>query len=192
MSRATATAVFAALLAWPLLIDAAPRTVGSAAPRAERPDKPTGPIMVEHRLAAEPAVGVPLKTRRRRRRPAQHRSHRDGTSRSVRVAAIAGSRRRRSVLVGDHRRAAGGGSQLLERHCLGLDRRGRSSAQRHDRSPQHRGTASGPRHACRRREADRTTGRGKPLERYRKREFSHGGLRRTVLILRSQLWPART
>jgi len=62
MSRATATAVVAALLAWPLLIEAAPRTVGSAArERAERPGKPTGPIMVEHRLAAEPAVGVALK-----------------------------------------------------------------------------------------------------------------------------------
>jgi hypothetical protein len=29
--------------------------------RAERPGKPTGPIAVEHRLAAEPMVGVPLK-----------------------------------------------------------------------------------------------------------------------------------
>ena len=56
------TALVAAWVAWPVLVGAAPRIVGVAAPaRVERPDKPTGPIMVEHRLTAEPAVGVPLK-----------------------------------------------------------------------------------------------------------------------------------
>jgi hypothetical protein len=55
-------AVVAACLAWPMLAGAAPRIGGIAlSPRAERPDKPTGPILVEHRLAARPAVGVPVK-----------------------------------------------------------------------------------------------------------------------------------
>jgi hypothetical protein len=62
MKRRIATALVAVSLAWPLSVGAAPRAVGIAAPaRAERPDKPTGPIVVEHRLAAEPALGVPLK-----------------------------------------------------------------------------------------------------------------------------------
>ena len=62
MKRRITTALVAASLAWPLLVGAAPRAVGIAAPaRAERPDKPTGPIVVEHRLAAEPVLGVPLK-----------------------------------------------------------------------------------------------------------------------------------
>ena len=62
MRRPIAMAVVvAASLAWPLLVGAAPRTLEIAAlVRVERPDKPTGPIAVEHRLAAEPAVGVPL------------------------------------------------------------------------------------------------------------------------------------
>jgi len=62
MKRRLTTALVAVLLAWPLLAGAAPRAVGTPPPaRAERPDKPTGPIVVEHRFAAEPAVGVPLK-----------------------------------------------------------------------------------------------------------------------------------
>jgi hypothetical protein len=55
-------ALVVACLAWPMLAGAAPRIGGIALPpRAERPDKPTGPILVEHRLAARPAVGVPVK-----------------------------------------------------------------------------------------------------------------------------------
>ena len=51
-----------ASLGWPLFVSAAPRAVDSAAPvLVERPGKPTGPIAVEHHLAAEPMVGLPLK-----------------------------------------------------------------------------------------------------------------------------------
>jgi hypothetical protein len=60
MRRRSRTALIAASLAWPLLVGAAPRDV-VAPGRVERPDKPTGPIVVEHHLATEPAVGVPLK-----------------------------------------------------------------------------------------------------------------------------------
>jgi hypothetical protein len=61
MGRRTTAAVMAALLGWPLLAGAAPRAIEDTAPaRAELPGKPTGPIVVEHRLAADPAVGVPL------------------------------------------------------------------------------------------------------------------------------------
>ncbi|HUQ52744.1 MAG TPA: hypothetical protein VM692_11025, partial [Gammaproteobacteria bacterium] len=62
MTRRITTAVVAALLCWPLLVVAAPHAVETAAPvPIERPDKPTGPIVVEHRLLARPAVGVPLR-----------------------------------------------------------------------------------------------------------------------------------
>ena len=62
MKRRIVTALVVACLAWAPLIGAAPRIGGIAPPsRAERPDKPTGPIAVEHRLAARPAVGVPVK-----------------------------------------------------------------------------------------------------------------------------------
>jgi hypothetical protein len=46
----------------PALVMAAPPEASEARPaaRAESPVKPTGPIAVEHRLGAEPAVGVPL------------------------------------------------------------------------------------------------------------------------------------
>jgi hypothetical protein len=61
MRQRTATALLVASLAWPLSTGAAPRAVERAAPAAaELPGKPTGPILVEHRLAADPAVGVPL------------------------------------------------------------------------------------------------------------------------------------
>ena len=61
MRQRTAVALVAASLAWPLSAGAAPRAVERAAPAAaELPGKPTGPILVEHRLAADPAVGVPL------------------------------------------------------------------------------------------------------------------------------------
>lgn len=50
----------AALLACPLVAGAAPRLLERAAAGAELPTKPTGPIAIEHRLAARPAVGVPL------------------------------------------------------------------------------------------------------------------------------------
>jgi hypothetical protein len=60
MTRGVITVFVAALLAWPLLVGAAPRDVVAPA-RVERPDKPTGPIVVEHHLATVPAVGVPLK-----------------------------------------------------------------------------------------------------------------------------------
>ncbi len=61
MRRRTTAALLAASLAWPLSTGAAPRVAERAAPAAaELPGKPTGPIVVEHRLAADPAVGVPL------------------------------------------------------------------------------------------------------------------------------------
>lgn len=40
-------------------LGAAPRSLEAVAP-GELPGKPTGPITVEYRLAAQPAVGVPL------------------------------------------------------------------------------------------------------------------------------------
>jgi len=63
MSRAPSFALAAWLLALPILGNAAPRTVGEPVQvvLAELPGKPTGPIAVDYRLAAEPAVGVPLK-----------------------------------------------------------------------------------------------------------------------------------
>jgi hypothetical protein len=62
MKRRAATFMVAACIAWPFSIAAAPRVAETPAPvRAERPGKPTGPIAVEHRLTAEPVVGVPLK-----------------------------------------------------------------------------------------------------------------------------------
>lgn len=54
------TALLAACLVWPLAGAAAPRSGLEPPARAERPDKPTGPIAVEHRLTAAPAVGEPL------------------------------------------------------------------------------------------------------------------------------------
>ena len=61
MTKRTTTVLVAALLAWPLLVGAAPRAIEIGAPaHAERPDKPTGPIVVEHHLRARPVVGVPL------------------------------------------------------------------------------------------------------------------------------------
>jgi hypothetical protein len=49
-------------LVLPLAAAAAPRAVERApAPHHEFPDKPTGPIVVEHRFSAMPMVGVPLK-----------------------------------------------------------------------------------------------------------------------------------
>lgn len=67
MNRAS-TWLIASLLACPLLAGAAPRLTEHAAERAavrtavraELPSKPSGPIAIEHRLGAEPAVGVPL------------------------------------------------------------------------------------------------------------------------------------
>jgi hypothetical protein len=62
MTRRVTAVLAAASFAWPLLVGAAPRDIGSAAAaRVDRPDKPTGPIVVEHALATEAAVGVPLK-----------------------------------------------------------------------------------------------------------------------------------
>jgi hypothetical protein len=61
MTRATVAAVVVAVLSCPWLAAAAPPSHAHGAEvRAERPGKPTGPIAVEHRLAAGPAVGVPL------------------------------------------------------------------------------------------------------------------------------------
>ena len=59
MRQLRAVALVAAVLGCSLHVDAAPRSLERAA-RAELPGKPTGPISVEYRLAAEPAVGVPL------------------------------------------------------------------------------------------------------------------------------------
>jgi hypothetical protein len=62
MKQRLAIGLVAVSLAWPSLTGAAPRAVGDPPPaRVERPDKPTGPIVVEHLFAADPAVGVPLK-----------------------------------------------------------------------------------------------------------------------------------
>ena len=52
--------VVAAILAAPSLVVAAPPADERAPARAELPGKPTGPIAVEYRLAAQPEVGVPL------------------------------------------------------------------------------------------------------------------------------------
>lgn len=61
MRRAITTVVVATVLGCPMLGGAAPPSKELAAPtRAELPGKPTGPIVVEHRLAEQPAVGVPL------------------------------------------------------------------------------------------------------------------------------------
>ena len=61
MTRRLATAlVAAASLAWPWLAAGAPRAAERAATSVELPGKPTGPIAVEHRLATQPSVGVPL------------------------------------------------------------------------------------------------------------------------------------
>lgn len=60
MSRTFSLVLTLALLS-PLAGTAAPHPAGNdPPPRAERPGKPTGPIAVEHRLAAPPAVGVPV------------------------------------------------------------------------------------------------------------------------------------
>lgn len=60
MRNRTSSWLVAVLLAVPLATGAAPRSLDRAAVRAEFPCKPTGPIAVEHRLAARTAVGVPL------------------------------------------------------------------------------------------------------------------------------------
>ena len=60
MRAQAATALFAAVVAWPALVGAAPPAEQRAPMNAEYPVKPTGPIAVEYRLAAPPAVGVPL------------------------------------------------------------------------------------------------------------------------------------
>jgi hypothetical protein len=59
--RVAIVLVAAAVLVAPALVGAAPRPTEDAVPVAARvPVKPTGPIAVEYRLAAPPAVGVPL------------------------------------------------------------------------------------------------------------------------------------
>jgi hypothetical protein len=61
MSKRTLFVLLSAALALPTLLSAAPRAAEPEAP--ERSDvrvKPTGPIGVEYRLAAPPAVGVAL------------------------------------------------------------------------------------------------------------------------------------
>lgn len=61
MRKRTTTALVAAVLAWPSLVGAAPRAEERASPAAaDLPVKPTGPIGVEYRVMAQPAVGVPL------------------------------------------------------------------------------------------------------------------------------------
>jgi hypothetical protein len=52
--------LLASLVACPLLAGAAPRLLERPPARTELPSKPTGPIAIEHRLAARPSVGVPL------------------------------------------------------------------------------------------------------------------------------------
>ena len=61
MRRWTIATVMLAALAWPLWSGAAPPIEARRTQsRAELPGKPTGPIAVEHRVPAEPAVGIPL------------------------------------------------------------------------------------------------------------------------------------
>jgi hypothetical protein len=61
MRKRTAVVLLMAVLASPALGVAAPRAAERAAPaRVDLPVKPTGPIGVEYRVAAQPAVGVPL------------------------------------------------------------------------------------------------------------------------------------
>jgi hypothetical protein len=61
MSRRTINALLAACLALPLASLAAPRGAERAVPaRAEFPGKPTGPIVVEHRVTTVPTVGAPV------------------------------------------------------------------------------------------------------------------------------------
>jgi hypothetical protein len=59
MKRRSAVALLAVVLGWAMHAGAAPRSL-EASSANELPAKPTGPISVEYRLAAEPAVGVPL------------------------------------------------------------------------------------------------------------------------------------
>ena len=57
----TALTLVAAVLGWALPAAAAPPAAEHPAPgRPDLPVKPTGPIAVEYRLPAQPAVGVPL------------------------------------------------------------------------------------------------------------------------------------
>jgi hypothetical protein len=60
MNKRTAMALMAVVLAAPSLGGAAPRPAEAGTRAPSLPVKPTGPIAVEHRLAAEPQVGVPL------------------------------------------------------------------------------------------------------------------------------------
>lgn len=61
MRYQTLATVMLATLAWALLADAAPPSEQARnRARVELPGKPAGPISVEHRMPAEPAVGVPL------------------------------------------------------------------------------------------------------------------------------------
>jgi hypothetical protein len=61
MRTRTVTALVAAVLAGPSVVSAAPRAAERVEPpRAELPVKPTGPIAVDYRLAAQPEVGIPL------------------------------------------------------------------------------------------------------------------------------------
>jgi hypothetical protein len=61
MSRTLVPLLLALAIVLPFTSTAAPRPAHSEPPpRAERPGKPTGPIAVEHKLAAPPAVGVPV------------------------------------------------------------------------------------------------------------------------------------
>jgi hypothetical protein len=61
MSNRAVVALLIAAFAWPTLAAAAPRAAERAAPAgADVRVKPTGPIGVEYRLSASPAVGVPL------------------------------------------------------------------------------------------------------------------------------------
>src|SRR5262245_46349170 len=60
MSTRTVTTLIALSLAWSAPLFSAPPPGEQAAPRMKLPGKPTGPIAVEYRVAAVPAVGVPL------------------------------------------------------------------------------------------------------------------------------------
>jgi hypothetical protein len=59
MKRRSAAALLAVSLGWAVHVGAAPRSL-EASSASELPAKPTGPISVEYRLSAQPAVGVPL------------------------------------------------------------------------------------------------------------------------------------
>jgi hypothetical protein len=59
--RASSIVVGAVSFVWTVLAAAAPHGAEHVRASVELPSKPTGPIALEHRLTAAPAIGVPLR-----------------------------------------------------------------------------------------------------------------------------------